>query len=512
MSIEIPATPETIETTSAATFATLGLHPAILKAVEDSGYTVPTPIQAEAIPAILEGHDLMASAQTGTGKTAAFILPSLHRIAEPSVIRSKGPRILVLTPTRELAQQVSDAATKYGKNMRLKVVSILGGMPYPLQNKLLSGSVDILVATPGRLIDHIERGRIDFSRLEILIMDEADRMLDMGFIDDVERIAAATPETRQTLLFSATLDGVIGNLAQRLLKTPKRISVASTKEKHENIEQKLMYVDDLAHKNKLLDHILRDTELNQAIVFTATKRDADALADSLSAQGHAAAALHGDMTQRERNRTLVSLRRGLIRVLVATDVAARGIDVAGISHVINFDLPKFAEDYVHRIGRTGRGGATGVSVSFASSRDTVHLKKIERYTGQRIEAHTISGLEPKFKPRPAPAGRSDNTRRHAAHNSSFGAPRGTGLGTPRHHAPDSRHSFPRDERGGQRREGHSHQRARTAAPQTRAFADANRTHAPRSSHFAETNRTASQPRGGNAFNATRKKEVNGNKW
>ncbi|TAJ79038.1 MAG: DEAD/DEAH box helicase [Gallionellaceae bacterium] len=443
-----------------ATFATLGLHPSILKAVEESGYTVPTPIQAEAIPTVMAGHDLMASAQTGTGKTAAFILPSLHRIAEPSAVRSKGPRVLVLTPTRELAQQVSDAATKYGKNMRLKVVSILGGMPYPLQNKLLSSPVDILVATPGRLIDHIERGRIDFSRLEILIMDEADRMLDMGFIDDVERIAAATPDTRQTLLFSATLDGVIGNLAQRLLKNPKRISVAASKARHENIEQKLMYVDDMAHKNRLLDHILRDTELNQAIVFTATKRDADTLADSLSAQGHSAAALHGDMNQRERNRTLVNLRRGQIRVLVATDVAARGIDVAGISHVINFDLPKFAEDYVHRIGRTGRGGATGISVSFASNRDALHLKKIEQYTGQRIETHTIAGLEPKFKPRPAPSGRGNGGPRGAApRGNGFGAPRTANSGAPRHHAPDSRHSFPRDDRGGHaHREGHSHNR------------------------------------------------------
>jgi superfamily II DNA/RNA helicase len=425
-----------------ATFATLGLNPVILKAIEEAGYTTPTPIQAEAIPAVLAGHDLMASAQTGTGKTAAFILPALHRIAEPSAVRSKGPRVLVLTPTRELAQQISDAATKYGKNMRVKVVSILGGMPYPLQNKLLSSPVDILVATPGRLIDHIERGRIDFSRLEMLVMDEADRMLDMGFIDDVERIAAATPATRQTLLFSATLDGVIGKLATRLLKTPKRISIAAAQARHENIDQRLMYVDDMAHKNRLLDHILRGTELNQAIVFTNTKRDADTIADSLSAQGHAASALHGDMNQRDRNRTLVNMRRGQVRVLVATDVAARGIDVAGISHVINFDLPKFAEDYVHRIGRTGRGGASGISVSFASNRDAMHLKKIEQYTGQRIDAHTIAGMEPKFKPRPAsPGGRSN--------------------GAPRHHAPDSRHGFSRDDRGGQgqqRREGHTHNR------------------------------------------------------
>src|SRR5512144_223702 len=447
------------------TFATLGLAPAILKAVQDAGSTTPSPIQAQAIPEVLAGHDLMASAQTGTGKTAAFILPALQRLSVESTVRSKGPRVLVLTPTRELAQQVSDAANKYGKNMRLRVVSILGGMPYPLQNKLLSGFVDILVATPGRLIDHIERGRIDFSRLEMLVLDEADRMLDMGFIDDVERIAEATPATRQTLLFSATLEGVIGGLAQRLLKSPKRISVAATKARHENIEQKLMYVDDMAHKSRLLDHLLRDVDLNQAVVFTATKRDADQLADSLSAQGHAAAALHGDMNQRERNRTLLNLRRGNVRVLVATDVAARGIDVSGISHVINFDLPKFAEDYVHRIGRTGRGGASGIAVSFASNRDAMHLKKIERYTGQAIQPHTIEGLEPKFKPRPASsqprgAGRGNGGGFNRGNGGGFnrgnggGYNRGNGGGDNfnRHSAPDSRH----DHSQGQRREGHKH--------------------------------------------------------
>jgi superfamily II DNA/RNA helicase len=470
-----PAAAET-----AASFDTLGLAPAILKAVQDAGYTVPSPIQAQAIPDALAGRDLMASAQTGTGKTAAFILPALQRLSVESTVRSKGPRVLVLTPTRELAQQVSDAANKYGKNMRVKVVSILGGMPYPLQNKLLSGFVDILVATPGRLIDHIERGRIDFSRLEMLVLDEADRMLDMGFIDDVERIAAATPATRQTLLFSATLDGVIGNLAQRLLKDPKRISIASSKARHEHIEQRLMYVDDMAHKNRILDHILRDVELNQAVVFTATKRDADTLADDLSAQGHAAAALHGDMNQRERNRTLLNLRKGNVRVLVATDVAARGIDVSGISHVINFDLPKFAEDYVHRIGRTGRGGASGIAVSFASNRDAVNLKKIERYTGQAIQPHTIEGLEPKFKPRPASSqprggsgrgngggygGRSNSNGGGFNRGNGGGFSRGNNEGNfSRHAAPDSRH----EHAPGQRREGHSHSRFANDARPARA--------------------------------------------
>ncbi len=520
------------------TFASLGLTPAILSAVQEAGYTVPSPIQLQAIPEALAGHDLMASAQTGTGKTAAFILPALQKLSVASKVNSKGPRILVLTPTRELAQQVSDAATKYGKNMRVKVVSILGGMPYPLQNKLLSSPVDILVATPGRLIDHIDRGRIDFSRLEMLVLDEADRMLDMGFIDDVERIADATPASRQTLLFSATLDGVIGNLAQKLLKSPKRISVTASKARHENIEQRLMFVDDMAHKNRLLDHLLRDVDLNQALVFTATKRDADMLADELSAQGHAAAALHGDMNQRERNRTLLNLRKGQVRVLVATDVAARGIDVAGISHVINFDLPKFAEDYVHRIGRTGRGGASGIAVSFASNRDAMHLKKIERYTGQPIQPHTIVGLEPKFKPRPASsqprggegrgegrgngggygarngngggfssrnnngggngggyAGRNSEGGGYAgrSHNAGGYAARTAEAGNTRHSAPDSRHEHPQ----GQRRDGQTHNRFSNDARPQGGFDSRSRDARPQGSHHAAGNTTAPREVNGN---------------
>ncbi len=428
-------------------FENLNLNAAILKAIADTGYTEPTPIQEQAIPVIMSGDDLMASSQTGSGKTAAFTLPVLNRLATPSALPGKGPRVLVLTPTRELAQQVCDAATKYGKNMRFKIISILGGMPYPVQNRLLASHVDILVATPGRLIDHIERGRIDFSRLEVLILDEADRMLDMGFVDDVERIAQATPKTRQTLLFSATLDGVVGNLASRLLKDPKRISVSAAKDKHENIEQRMMFADDVAHKNKLLSHLLTDAEMNQALVFTATKRDADGIADQLSAQGHSVAALHGDMSQRERNRTLLNMRNGNVRILVATDVAARGLDVRGISHVINFDLPKFAEDYVHRIGRTGRGGSSGIAISFASNRDAQLLKRIERYTEQSIKMHTIEGLEPKYKlrtggssdrPRSSSGGQKRSGGFGAANRAGFG---GNGGGSfNRHSSPDSRHS------------------------------------------------------------------------
>ena len=376
-------------------FASLNLDNALLRAIEESGYTTPTAIQAQAIPVVTAGHDLMASAQTGTGKTAAFMLPALNLLATPHELKSRGPRILVLVPTRELATQVNEAARKYGKFIRARTVSIVGGMPYPLQNKLLSQPLDILVATPGRLLDHMERGRIDLSRLQMLVLDEADRMLDMGFLPDVERICEQLTAERQTLLFSATLDGDIARIARQILKNPKTIQVATQKEKHANIEQRLHYVDDMTHKNKLLEHLLIAPEVNQVIIFTSTKRHCDVLAEDLYAAGHKTAALHGDMTQGARNRTLTKLRQGDVKVLVATDVAARGIDVAGITHVINYDLPKFAEDYVHRIGRTGRAGNTGIAISFASNIDRHILRKIEQFTGNRMDPSTIEGFEPK---------------------------------------------------------------------------------------------------------------------
>jgi superfamily II DNA/RNA helicase len=381
------------------TFDKLSLHPEILKAIVECGYTTPTPIQNEAIPAALEGHDLMASAQTGTGKTAAFILPALQRLTTPSAGKSRGPRVLVLTPTRELASQVNEAASKYGRHLRFTTASILGGMPYPAQNRALSKPMDIMVATPGRLMDHMERGRVDFSRLEILVLDEADRMLDMGFISAVETIAAATPSTRQTLLFSATLEGNIAKLAQRLLKNPQRIQIASAQARHENIEQRLHHTDDDGHKQRMLAHLLIDDSVDKTIIFTATKRGADKLARTLQVNGHKVAALHGDMNQSARNRVIHQLRGGTVRVLVATDVAARGIDVNGVSHVINFDLPRSAEDYVHRIGRTGRAGANGTAISFAAPDETRLLRDIERYTGHSIPAHVVPGMEPKIAPR-----------------------------------------------------------------------------------------------------------------
>lgn len=377
-------------------FASLNLNPALVQALDAAGYTEPTPVQLQAIPVALTGFDLMVSAPTGTGKTAAFVLPALQRLSLAPARNGRGPRVLVLTPTRELAMQVTSAVDKYCKFMRhMRTGTVLGGMPYPKQRRLLEQSLDVLVATPGRLIDFIDQGKVDFSRLELLVLDEADRMLDMGFIEPVRRIAAKTPAARQTLLFSATLDGKIEKLARELLREPKLIEVAGAQTKHVNIEQKLHIVDDGSHKHRLLEHLLREECQAQAIVFTATKHGADRLADKLFHGGHEAAALHGNMNQSQRNRTLSRLRSGAVRVLVATDVAARGIDVASISHVINFDLPKVAEDYVHRIGRTGRAGALGTAISFASSDDIRQLKQIERYIGQPIERWSVPGFEAK---------------------------------------------------------------------------------------------------------------------
>lgn len=411
------------------TFESLGLHASIIKALTESGYTAPTGVQAQAIPAAIEGRDMMVSSQTGSGKTAAFMLPALHKFAsegdqpqtgrtpnqEAQSARSRGdrprfkpaqPKMLVLTPTRELALQVTTSTDKYGAFMkRVKAVSILGGMPYPKQMQLLAKNPEILVATPGRLIDHMESGKIDFSQLQILVLDEADRMLDMGFIDDIEKIVAATPEGRQTMLFSATLDGMVGNMAKRITKDALIIQIASSATKHENIKQCIHFVDDLSHKNRMLDHLLRDETLDQAVVFTATKRDADTIADRLNIAGFAAAALHGDMHQGARNRTLDGLRRGQIRVLVATDVAARGIDVPGITHVVNYDLPKFPEDYVHRIGRTGRAGRNGIAVSLVNHAESMNVKRIERFIKQLIPVEVIEGFEPK---RSASAPRSNH--------------------------------------------------------------------------------------------------------
>ena len=440
------------------TFAEIGLNEVLIKALNASGYTEPTPVQAQAIPAGIEGRDLMVSSQTGSGKTAAFMLPALHRFAvqelpaaaprrtanqERQSARSRGndrpryqaaqPKMLVLTPTRELALQVTAAADKYAGALRhLKAVAILGGMPYPKQMELLSRNPAILVATPGRLIDHMESGKIDFSQLQILVLDEADRMLDMGFIEDIEKIVAATPAQRQTMLFSATLDGTVGQMARKMTRDPLIIQVDASHSKHENIEQRMHFCDDLSHKNRLLDHLLRDVTIDQAVVFTATKRDADTISDRLNIAGFNAAALHGDMHQGARNRTLSAMRRGQVQILVATDVAARGIDVPTITHVFNYDLPKFAEDYVHRIGRTGRAGRNGLAISLVNHAEQFNVRKIERFTKQVIPVEVVAGHEPtrraptgngrppSGKPNGRPAWKSGSGNSHAKPRSEGG--------------------------------------------------------------------------------------------
>ena len=378
-------------------FADLNLDKNILSAVRSEGYESPTPIQAQAIPFALEGRDIMASAQTGSGKTAAFLLPTLQRLTKRSEKPGKGPRALVLTPTRELAAQVEKNALAYAKNMRwFRTVSIVGGASFGYQTRALSKPVDLIVATPGRLMDLMQSGKVDFDRLEVLILDEADRMLDMGFIDDIETIVEATPTDRQTLLFSATWDGAVGKLARKLTKNPEVVEVERVDDQGK-IEEQLLYCDDMRHKNRLLDHILRDANIDQCVIFTSTKAMTEVIADDLYEKGFAANCLHGDMPQGWRNRTLMDLRKGRCKILVATDVAARGIDVPTITHVINYDLPKQAEDYVHRIGRTGRAGRTGIAITFAEVNEYVKVHKIEKYIGRKLPELTIEGMEPTRK-------------------------------------------------------------------------------------------------------------------
>ena len=377
-------------------FQALGLAAPLLAAISRAGYTEATAVQQQAIPAALQGQDLMVSAQTGSGKTAAFMLPALNRLSQHAGTGGRGVQVLVLTPTRELAMQVSEASAQLGSQIKgLRVATVVGGMPYGAQLKALSQRVDVLVATPGRLMDHLQTKRVDLSTVHTLILDEADRMLDMGFIDDIKTIVARTPAKRQTLLFSATFDGSVAKLAETMMRDPVRIQISAPKERHAQIEQHVFFADSKEHKIQLLDHMLRDASMDQAIVFTATKRGADDLAEVLNEQGFHAQALHGDMNQRQRTRALTAMQRGRVRVLVATDVAARGIDVQTISHAINFDLPMQAEDYVHRIGRTGRAGRQGTAITLCEHRDRFKVRRIEQFIGHGIAASEIAGLEPK---------------------------------------------------------------------------------------------------------------------
>jgi superfamily II DNA/RNA helicase len=400
-------------------FKELDLHPNLQKAVAEAGYESATDVQAHAIPLLLAGHDVLAQSATGSGKTAAFALPALQkfiggkevakdgspleRVAH-QVGKRKGPRVLVLAPTRELALQVAKAFATYGKHVKgLRVATVVGGVPYGAQLKALKGPLDVLIATPGRLLDHLDNRVADLSGVDMLVLDEADRMLDMGFIDDIEAIAAKTPATRQTVMFSATFAGNVGDLALRMTRDAHKVEIASHTDTHENITQRLHWADDATHKHALLDHVLCGVDIEQAIIFTSTQRDAEKLAYRLEDMGHKVAALHGGMPQGKRNRTLTNLRHGNLRVLVATDVAARGIDVPSISHVINYGMPMNPEDYVHRIGRTGRAGRSGLAITIAQADDVGMIRRIERFTTQKMPVEMVAGLEPK-KPEPRNGG------------------------------------------------------------------------------------------------------------
>jgi superfamily II DNA/RNA helicase len=421
-------------------FQSLALHEALMSAIEAAGYTEATEVQQQAIPLGLQGADLMVSSRTGSGKTAAFLLPILAKVqarreAEPERLPAfvprftpggprgqsgrRGPargaqepfhaRALVLAPTRELAQQVAQAAMLLGKGIKFfTVATVVGGMPYPQQLQRLRAGADLIIATPGRLMDLAGTNPAMLSEIQTLVLDEADRMLDLGFIEDIEAIAAMLPKPRQTLMFSATFDGAVGGLARKLMNEPQRIEVSSSVEEKLQIEQRLHWADHPMHRQALLEHLLADASVDQAVVFAGTQIEAEQMAGQLAELGHAVAALHGGMPQGKRNRTLQGLRRRELRVLVATDVAARGIDVPTISHVINIGLPMKAEDYVHRIGRTGRAGRSGLAVTLALREDLPRLRRLQAYTKEALAPSRVDGLEPK---KPDPVVFSDRPRR-----------------------------------------------------------------------------------------------------
>ena len=378
------------------TFEELGLLPELLKAVADAGYTEPTPIQAQAIPVVLAGKDVMGGAQTGTGKTAGFVLPLLQRLARhastsPSPARHP-VRALILTPTRELAMQVHESVQTYGKHIPLRDLVVYGGVDIKPQTEALRKGVEIVVATPGRLLDHVQQKSVNFNSVEVLVLDEADRMLDMGFIPDIKRILAMLPKERQSLLFSATFSEEIKKLADTMLKAPVLIEVARRNAITETVTHRMHLVDQ-DHKRQLLAHILKTSSLKQVLVFVGTKFGASRLAVYLEKQGIEATAIHGDKSQQQRSEALEAFKSGKARVLVATDVAARGLDIDDLPHVINFELPHVPEDYIHRIGRTGRAGKEGDATSLVCAEERGKLAEIEKLIKRPIEQVAVPGFE-----------------------------------------------------------------------------------------------------------------------
>ncbi|MCH4556918.1 RNA helicase [Mesorhizobium sp. SEMIA 3007] len=435
----------------ALTFSDLGLSPKVLSAVTDAGYTQPTPIQAGAIPHALLGKDVLGIAQTGTGKTASFVLPMLTRL-EKGRARARMPRTLILEPTRELAAQVEENFVKYGKNHKLNIALLIGGVSFDEQDKKLERGADVLIATPGRLLDHRERGKLLLNGVEILVIDEADRMLDMGFIPDIERICEMIPFTRQTLFFSATMPPEITKLTEKFLHAPVRVEVSKAASAATNIIQRLVKSGSKPwDKRETLRNLIKaeDAELKNAIIFCNRKVEVSELFRSLLKHDFDAGALHGDMDQRARMQMLANFRDGKLRYLVASDVAARGLDIPDVSHVFNYDVPIHAEDYVHRIGRTGRAGRSGKSFTIATKSDTKYIDAIERLIGNKIEWHdgdlsTVVASE---------GGEDDAPRR------GKGAPRRAGR------KDDDRKDRGERKKGGERRARHTGEDASTVVAQ-----------------------------------------------
>jgi ATP-dependent RNA helicase RhlE len=416
-------------------FASLGLSDALVRAVTEVGYTKPTPIQLQAIPAVLAGRDLLANAQTGTGKTAGFVLPILHRLAETPASGRRTIRVLILTPTRELAAQVEESVRVYGKHVSPKSTVIFGGVNINPQFDALKRGVDIVVATPGRLLDHHGQRTIDLSKVEVLVLDEADRMLDMGFMPDIKRILAVLPKRRQNLLFSATFSDEIRQLATGLLHDPLAIQVTPRNSTVEAVAQKVLPVD-AKRKSELLAHLIKSNSWYQVLVFTRTKHGANRLAAQLEKNGISALPIHGNKSQNARTRALAAFKSGELQTLVATDIAARGLDIEQLPHVVNFDLPNVPEDYVHRIGRTGRAGATGEAISLVSREEQPLLRDIERVIRRQLPREVVPGFEagaapsasfvdaPAARdPRPAPS-RGQPRREKGGRNDSRGTPQG----------------------------------------------------------------------------------------
>ncbi len=392
------------------TFHSLGLSTDLLRAVADQGYTKPTPIQQQAIPAILQGQDILARAQTGTGKTAGFTLPLLHRLS--STNPSSGhcsPRALILTPTRELAVQVSESVKTYGRYLSLRSAVVYGGVGIGAQIQTLRRGVDIIVATPGRLLDHLGQRTLDLSLVEILVLDECDRMLDMGFIHDIRKILATLPLARQTLMFSATFSKPLQQVANKLLRSPILIEVAPRNTAAEQVQQ-VVHPVDCNRKRELLSYLIGFHNWKQVLVFTRTKHGANRLAEQLAKDGLKATAIHGNKSQAARTRALNDFKQGQVRVLVATDLASRGLDIDQLPHVVNFELPNVPEDYVHRIGRTGRAGHEGQAVSLVSSEEYPLLKDIERLIARTLVLDVIAGYEPTVS---AQSGVDQSSRHHS---------------------------------------------------------------------------------------------------